>query len=150
MAKKEVKVKEALESGVMLSAEEVIVTSEAISKSKTAGVFSPEKNVKWVKLHRMLKKAADEAKEALEDLQRQHDIVFKDGRIDFIKTGEQNWMTYQSAYQLMMKNSISLELERFLSDDEVYALKDKNDYTTEFMEFLINYLGVKEDGDQVN
>ena len=150
MAKKEAKVKEALAVESTLSAEDIIVMSEVVSKSKTAGIFSPEKNVKWVNLHRQLKKHADEAKGALEDLQKQHDIVFKDGRVDFLKTGEQNWLTYQAAYQLMMKEKVSIELERFLSEDEVYSLKDKNDYTTEFMEFLINNLGVKEDGNQIN
>lgn len=150
MTKKEAKAKETQAVESTLTAEDVIIMSDVVSKSKTAGIFSPEKNVKWVNLHRDLKRIAEESKGALEDLQNQHDIVFKDGRVDFLKTGEQNWLTYQTAYQLMMRKTVDITLERFLTEDEVYALKDKNDYTTEFMEFLINYLGVKENGNQIN
>lgn len=150
MAKKEEKANAAQELVSKLTAEDVIIMSENISKSKTAGIFSPEKNVKWVELHRKLKAFGLEIKGALEDLQTQHGIVWKDDRLDLVKTGEKNWETYQAAYQLILRKPAEIELERFLTEDEVYRLKDKNDYTTEFVEFLINHLGVKEDGNQIN
>lgn len=129
---------------------EAFAVSEVISASKTAGLFTPDENLKWVAFYRQLKAVADETRDILKDMYAQYEVVWIDQQhVDVRKTGEENWKNYQEAEAKLMDGLSGVVVEKFLTEDKVVALKDKNDYTTQVMEYLITLL-VNKDGNKNN
>lgn len=125
--------------------QEIIAISDVVAASKTSGIFTPDENLKWVAFYRQLKAITEETRSTLKDMYTQYDIVWIDEQhVDVRKTGEANWKNYQEAEKKLMSRETPIEIERFLTEDKVLALKDKNDYTTQVSEYLITLLVSKD------
>lgn len=129
-----------------MKSQEVVTLRRVFSESKTAGVFTPEENTEWILFFRKLKAEDTEIKEALKELQEKYKLQWdeKTGQLDLKKTGEDNWMSYLKAESFLMNKESGVEIKKILTEKQIFMLKDKNDYTTDFVDFLLDTL-VKEE-----
>jgi len=132
--------------------QDVLVFSEVVAMSKTGGIFSPDENTEWTKLHRALQKCLEGINERLKQLATQMEIKLLDGNsIDIAKTGEEQVRAFKRAEQNILQEKADIEIKKFISSEtKVYSLKDKNDYTTGIQELITKLLVKDEDGSKVN
>lgn len=131
-----------------LTNQDVIILAEVVAMSKTGGIFSPDENSEWTRLHRALQKALEGINERLKQLGTQMELKMLDGNsIDVAKTGEAQFMAYKKAEKSVLDEKAEVEIKKFISSEtKVYSLKDKNDYTTGIQELITKLLVKEEDG----
>ena len=121
--------------------QDVVTLRTVMSESKTAGIFSPEEDVDWTVLYRELKAEGEKIVETLKEFQEKNKLQWKEnGQLDIEKTGKENWMKYLELERTFLNRDSKVEVKKFLSEKQIYGLKDKNDYTTEFVDFLLKSL----------
>lgn len=118
--------------------QDILTVKSIFSESKTAGIFNAADNVEWSEFFKKLKAESESIIETLKEIQQKYPLVWQEtGQIDIKKTGAPVWMGYLEAEQIYLNKQSELTVPKFLSEDQIFRLKDKNDYTTEFTDLLL-------------